>query len=63
MTLLLCFFVGGFGIHRFYVGKTGTAIIQLLTLGACGIWSFIDFIVICIGNFTDAEGKFIKNNR
>ena len=63
VTLLLCFFVGGFGIHRFYVGKTGTAIIQLLTLGACGIWSFIDFIVICIGNFTDAEGKFIKNNR
>ena len=63
VTLLLCFFVGGFGIHRFYVGKTGTAIIQLLTLGACGIWTFIDFIVICIGNFTDAEGKFIKNNR
>ena len=63
VTLLLCFFVGVFGIHRFYVGKTGTAIIQLLTCGGCGIWTLIDFIVICMGNFTDAEGKFIKNSR
>ena len=63
VTLLLCFFVGAFGIHRFYVGKTGTAIIQLLTCGGCGLWTLIDFIVICMGNFTDAEGKFIKNNR
>lgn len=61
VTLLLCFFVGCFGIHRFYVGKTGTGIIQLLTLGGCGIWTLIDFIVICMGNFTDAEGKFIKS--
>ena len=61
VTLLLCFFVGCLGIHRFYVGKTGTAIIQLLTCGGCGIWTLIDFIVICMGNFTDAEGKFIKN--
>ena len=63
MTLLLCFFVGGFGVHRFYVGKIGTGIIQLLTLGGCGVWAFIDFILICIGNFTDADGKVIKNNR
>lgn len=62
-TLLLCFFAGGLGIHRFYVGKTGTGIIQLLTCGGCGIWTIIDFIVICIGNFTDAEGKVIKNNK
>ncbi|MBO5310982.1 MAG: TM2 domain-containing protein [Bacteroidales bacterium] len=61
VTLLLCFFVGCFGIHRFYVGKTGTAIVQLITCGGCGIWALIDFIVICMGNFTDAEGKFIKN--
>lgn len=61
VTLLLCFFVGCFGIHRFYVGKTGTAIVQLITCGGCGIWTLIDFIVICMGNFTDAEGKFIKN--
>lgn len=61
-TLLLCFFVGGLGVHRFYVGKTGTGIVQLLTLGGCGIWSLIDFIVIVCGNFTDAEGKRIVNS-
>ena len=63
VTLLLCFFTGCLGIHRFYVGKTGTGIVQLLTAGGCGIWALIDFIVIIMGNFTDAEGKFIKNNR
>ncbi len=61
VTMLLCFFLGYLGIHRFYVGKTGTGIAQLLTCGGCGIWALIDFITIIMGNFTDAEGKFIKN--
>ena len=59
VTLLLCFFVGSLGIHRFYVGKIGAGILQLITLGACGIWTLIDFIVIACGNFTDVEGKKI----
>ena len=37
-TLLLCFFLGEFGIHSFYVGKTAIGVVQLLTLGGCGIW-------------------------
>ena len=61
ITLLLCFFVGCLGVHRFYVGKTGTGIIQLITFGGCGIWTLIDFIMICIGNFTDCEGNVIKS--
>ena len=56
-TLLLSFFLGGFGIHRFYTGYIGIGIIQLLTLGGCGIWTIIDFINICFNNFKDAEGK------
>ena len=59
-TLLLCLFLGGLGVHRFYVGKTGTGILQLLTAGGCGVWALIDFIVICMGNFTDAAGNVIK---
>ncbi len=61
-TILLCLFLGVFGVHRFYVGKVGTGVIQLLTLGGLGIWSFIDLIMIIVGNFTDSEGKVIKND-
>jgi len=56
-AFLLCFFLGCFGAHRFYVGKTGTAILQIVTLGGLGIWVLIDFIMIIIGSFTDKEGN------
>ena len=62
IVLLLCFFLGGLGIHRFYVGKTATGIAQLLTLGGCGIWVVIDFIMILLSKFTDAQGNIITNN-
>jgi ribosomal protein L40E len=60
ICLLLCWFVGVFGIHRFYTGHTGIGIAQLLTLGGCGIWALIDFILIVTGNFKDAKGNLIK---
>lgn len=60
VTLLLCLFTGGIGGHRFYAGKTGTAIVQLLTAGGCGIWALIDLIVIITGKFTDSEGNVIQ---
>ncbi|MEE9160955.1 MAG: TM2 domain-containing protein [Gammaproteobacteria bacterium] len=56
-AFLLCFFLGIFGAHRFYVGKIGTGIAQILTLGGLGIWALYDFIMIIIGKFTDAEGN------
>lgn len=59
-TLLLCFFLGVLGVHRFYVGKIGTGILMLLTFGGFGIWSLIDFIIIVCGNFKDKKGLLIK---
>lgn len=57
---ILCFLLGSLGVHRFYVGKTGTGILMLLTGGGCGIWTLVDMIKIITGNFTDSEGQRIK---
>jgi hypothetical protein len=56
-AVLLSFFLGGLGVDRFYLGQTGLGIGKLLTLGGCGIWSLIDFIMILMRSVTDAEGR------
>ncbi len=53
---LLCLVLGVFGAHRFYVGKIGTAILMLFTIGGLGIWMLVDFILIVTGSFKDANG-------
>jgi TM2 domain-containing membrane protein YozV len=56
---LLCFFLGIFGAHRFYVGKIGTGLLQLVTLGGLGIWWLVDLIMLVSGEFRDKEGNRI----
>ena len=56
-TLLLCLFLGWLGIHRFYTGHTGIGIVQLLTGGVCGIWAFVDFVMILTRSYKDASGN------
>lgn len=62
VTLLLCLFLGSLGGHRFYAGKIGTGVLQLITLGGCGVWTIIDLIMILTGKFTDKDGNEITNN-
>ena len=59
VTLLLAFLLGVIGAHRFYVGKTGTGILMLLTFGGLGIWLLIDLILIVTGQFTNKNGEKI----
>jgi len=57
VAALLCWFFGIIGVHRFYVGKVGTGIVQILTFGGFTIWLWIDFIMILCGKFKDKQGQ------
>ena len=59
-TLLLCIFLGGLGVHRYYVGKIGTGILYTLTAGLFGIGYLVDLIKIICGKFTDKSGNLIQ---
>ncbi len=57
---LLCFFVGVLGVHRFYVGKIGTGVLMILTLGGLGIWTLIDLIMLVVSAFKDKDGRTLR---
>jgi TM2 domain-containing membrane protein YozV len=59
-TLILAILLGGIGVHRFYVGKTGTGVLWLFTGGLFGIGWLVDIIRIAIGSFDDADYYTIK---
>jgi TM2 domain-containing membrane protein YozV len=62
IAFLLCFFLGGLGVHRFYVGKVGTGILTIVTIaGFLGIWPLIDMIMILVGSFKDKEGNVLED--
>ena len=61
VLVLLSVLVGGLGIDRFYLGKVGTGILKLITLGGFGIWWIIDLILIVTGKMTDSDGNLVTS--
>lgn len=59
VTLALAAILGPFGAHRFYVGKNGTGMLMLGTLGGLGVWYLYDLITIVGGSFRDASGRLV----
>ena len=60
VAFILCFFFGYLGIHRFYVGKTGTGVLYIFTGGLFTIGWLVDLIMIACGSFTDQYGAVLK---
>ena len=55
-TWLLSWLFGTLGIDRFYLGKVGTGLLKLLTLGGLGLWTFVDLLVVLCGGQRDKDG-------
>lgn len=60
IAALLCFFLGGFGAHHFYVGKPVMGVVYFVTAGLLGFGSLFDFVCILLGKFKDAKGLYLK---
>lgn len=60
-AILLCFFLGGLGAHKFYLGQTGMGVLYLLTCGILGIGTLIDFIKLICMNEQTFNAKFNAN--
>ena len=60
IAIILCYFLGMFGAHRFYVGKSGTGVLWIFTAGAFGIGWLVDLFSLIFCGFYDSEGRVLR---
>lgn len=56
----LCFFLGFFGVHKFYEGKIGTGLLYIFTFGICGLGVIVDMLIILGNGAKDKSGRKIR---
>ena len=61
VAFLLCTFLGIIGVHRFYLGRIGSGVAMIFTLGGLGVWVLIDWIILLCGTFKDNDNKIVSN--
>lgn len=64
-SFILCFFLGGFGVHRHYMGtRPGMWAIYTFTFGGIfGIIPFVDWVMLLIGLVDDDINKYCGNTK
>ncbi len=60
VAFALAALLGPFGAHRFYVGKTGTGILMLCSVGGLGLWYLYDLIMVAGGSFRDSDDRLVS---